>query len=292
MPVPKHELFLKLDYRYPFVMGTPFAAVLTEYGCPWKCGFCIMGRLGHRVRPVENVVAELDGLKRLGVRDIFFMDQTFASDGARARELLERLEGYTPRFRWLCFSRADCAGPELLPLMKRAGCHTVIYGIESADDKLLKSYNKGLGWDKISAAFSAARKAGIRTAGTLLFGLPGDTSAGCERTIEMVKKLPCDFISINIAAPRMGTEMRLRALRDGLIGQGLDRMDQSGTFMAMEHGDFSAEELLRLKRKAIRGFYLNPAYAARRIAGLRSPAQFAVEARQGAALISNFLKKR
>ena len=291
LPVPRHELFINLDYRYPLVLGKPFASVLTEYGCPFGCGFCIMGRLGHRARPADNVAAELERLRALGVRDIFFMDQTFASDPARAEELLKILNGFTPRFRWLCFSRVDRAAGPLLDKMKRAGCHTIIYGIESADDTVLKSYGKGYTGAQVRRTFEQARAAGLRTVGTLLFGLPGDTTASCERTIAFARSIPCDFISVNIAVPRMDTPMRRRALRDGLIPAGLDAMDQSGTFIAMESGEFTAAELERLKRKAVREFYLNPKYILRRLSGLQSFDQLKIEARQGVSLFRNFIKR-
>ena len=292
LPVPRHELFLPLDYRYPFVLGKPFASVLTEYGCPFKCAFCIMGQLGFKSRPVDNVAEELQALSDMNVRHIFFMDQTFASRRTRANELLDVLEKISPRFRWLCFSRVDCADADLLPRMKRAGCHTIIYGIESADDALLKEYGKGYRRDQIKTTFAAARAAGIRTVGTLLFGLPGDTVASCERTIEFARGIDCDFISVNIAVPRMGTPMRRRAVRDGLAPRGLDSMDQSGTFIAMESGEFTAAELERLKRRALRRFYLNTPYVLRRLAALRSPGQFMIEARQGMSLMRNFVRGR
>ena len=290
IPLPRHDLFTPLDYRYPFVMGRPFATMLTEYGCPFKCEFCIMGRLGHKVRPVDNVIPELDALHAAGVRDIFFADQTFASDRSRALRLLDALMHYRPRLRWLCFSRVDRADADLLPAMKRAGCHTVIYGIESADDALLRDYKKGTTQTQIRDTFRAARACGVRTVGTLLFGLPGDSPASCERTIAFVKTIPCDFISVNIAVPRMGTPLRERAVHSGLVPETLDHMDQSGTFIAMESGDFTASELQRLKKKALRAFYLNAPYAARRLRGVRSLQQLGIEARQGVSLLRNFLK--
>jgi anaerobic magnesium-protoporphyrin IX monomethyl ester cyclase len=290
-PVPRHELFLPLDYRYPFVLGRPFAVVLSEYGCPYKCDFCIMGPLGYKTRPVDNVAEELDALRRLGVRDLFFMDQTFASSRERARALLALLENGKPRFRWLCFSRVDRADADLLPLMKRAGCHTIIYGIESADDAILNEYKKGYTSAQVRDTFAAARKAGIRTVGTLIFGLPGDTPASCERTVALAKSMACDYISINIAVPRMGTPLRARAVRDGLVSGDLDVMDQSGTFIAMESGAFSADTLARLKRKAIRDFYLNAPYVLRRLGAVRSLSQLRIEARQAMALINNFMDR-
>lgn len=292
IPVPKHELFMDLDYRYPFVLGSPFATVLTEYGCPHKCGFCVMGQLGHKERPVEDVVQELGRLNKLGIRDIFFMDQTFGSNRARMLELLEELEAFSPLFRWLCFSRADRADRDVVTLMRRAGCHTIIYGIESDSDETLGKYNKGYTWRQIKESFAAAKRAGVRTVGTLVFGLPGDTVKNCRSTIESVKTLQCDYISINIAAPRMGSPMRADAVAKGIVDSALDRMDQSGSFIVMEHGEFTAETVMELKRKAIREFYFRPAWLIRRLAAITSPGQLKIEARQGLALLNNYLKGR
>lgn len=84
LPRPRYELFPNKKYRYPFVLSHPFATVLTDYGCPFKCQFCVMNSLGYKFRKMENVFEEIEYLKNYGFKDIYFDDQTF---GARPERL-------------------------------------------------------------------------------------------------------------------------------------------------------------------------------------------------------------
>ena len=65
LPRPQHSLFLSRPYRYPFVRRKRFATVMTDFGCPYRCSFCIMPRLGWKQRPVADVLEELSELGRM-----------------------------------------------------------------------------------------------------------------------------------------------------------------------------------------------------------------------------------
>src|SRR6185436_14664706 len=107
--------------------------VLTDYGCPYPCTFCVIGTLGFKTRPVDEVLAEIDHIRGLGIRELFFMDQTFGVVKKRGLALCAELEKRGD-LSWTAFCRPDTADDELLAAMKRAGCHTLILGVESADD--------------------------------------------------------------------------------------------------------------------------------------------------------------
>ena len=128
IPIPRHELFTN-NYNYPFVRRRPFATVLTDYGCPYKCSFCVIASLGYKFRSVENVMSELRYLKNLRCREIYFNDQTFGVNRARAKELCKRMVEKKIDFGWVCWSRVDVINEELLKLMKGAGCHTILFGV-------------------------------------------------------------------------------------------------------------------------------------------------------------------
>jgi len=291
IPVPEHMLFCRLDYRYPFVRNRKFATVITEYGCPFKCSFCVMGTLGYKLRPVENVMTELEYLSQMGIRDIFFVDQSFGSRRDRSLELCSEIRARCPRLRWVCFSRVDIVDRAIMQIMKSAGCHTVILGVESASEELLKDYRKGYSLDKIREAFRIARSLKIRTVATFLLGLPGETWESACRTIEFARELNCDFASLNVAVPRMGTEMRKQAVAKGYIDPDLQQFDQSGTEVVMQTETLTRDQLVQLKRKAVRDIYLRPGYIFRRLTALRSWDEFIIHAREGYNLFSKFLCK-
>jgi 3-deoxy-7-phosphoheptulonate synthase len=117
--------------------------------------------------------------------------------------------------------------------------------------------------------------AGLETRGSVILGLPGDTRASVERTIDFVTGLrDLDHCYFNIAMPYPGTEMRRRALAgEGgtrLLTKDYSALRRQGQSVVMEVNDLDPSTLLALQRRAYRKFWLHPrrvAYNVRR-AGL------------------------
>jgi radical SAM superfamily enzyme YgiQ (UPF0313 family) len=258
---------------------------LTDYGCPYPCTFCVIGTLGFATRPLDDVLEELRFLKRLGVKDLFVMDQTFGIQRKRGLDLCERMVAEDFGFGWTTYARPDLADGELLAAMARAGCHTVMMGVESPDDAVLEHYRKGYRSDAVRQAFDRARRLGLRTVGTFILGLPEESEATVARTVDYAIELGMDFASFNVAVPRFGTPFRGEALDKGLASLDTRVMDQGGATASMPTLSLSRERMLDLKRQAIRKFYLRPGYLAKRLAGVRTLHELQSQVREGWALL-------
>ncbi|MGB3975232.1 MAG: radical SAM protein [bacterium] len=289
-PLPRHELFLPLPYRYPFIRSQRFSTVMTEFGCPFTCSFCVMGTLGCKRRPLESLFEELQLLKKMGIRDVFFLDQSFGSDPKRNEKMCEMFIQHFPDLRWLCFSRVDLVNESRLELMKQAGCHTIIFGVETANESLLKHYRKGYTRQDVQRILALADTLGIRTVATFLLGLPGETWESAIETIEFARSLPCTYASLNVAVPRMGTEMRHQALEKGYIDPSVQHFDQSGSHVVMQTDTLSRAELKRLKQIAVRKLYLNPVRLIRMIRSIRTYDEWLIHAEEGYQVIKRYLK--
>jgi anaerobic magnesium-protoporphyrin IX monomethyl ester cyclase len=284
MPLPRQELFQNPRYHFSFVRDKPFATVLTDFGCPYPCTFCIMSTLGSKFRSVDSVMEELRGLKRLGVKEIFFIDQTWGVAKERNLELCERMVKEGLSFGWVTYCRVDVINEEVLRAWREAGCHTLIFGVEFADAEMLKRYRKGYRPDQIAQGLKTAQALGIRTVGTFILGLPEDTRDSIEATIELACDLPLDFASFNVAVPRYGTPLRGQAKGDGLIGD-LRSMDQAGGTVAMPTRHLTQADVQGLKRKAIFRFYLRPSFLWRRLTSIRSWWELKSQLAEGWALL-------
>jgi len=263
--VPRHELFPNHLYRYPFVEGKPFAVVLTDYGCLFGCRFCIMGEIGFKQRPIDNVIGELKHIQSLGIKHIYFDDQTFGAHKARARELLTKMIELKFGFRWVCFARVDVVDEVMLRLMKKAGCHTIMFGVESANPAILKKYNKGFTVERIVEIFALCKKLDIKTLGTFMLGFPGESEDSVLQTIAFAKKINPDYASFNVPIPRAGTQLRREMIKiNPTAGKALP-VDQSGSFIVGGTDQIPKERLIALRRKAILEFYLRPGYLIRRL---------------------------
>ncbi len=289
LPIPDHSLFLDKSYRYPFVRDPRFATLMTEFGCPYRCNFCIMSTLGWKIRPVENVLEELDHLSQLGVRELFFLDQTFGIQKERARLLLSEMAKRRYDFGWVCFSRPDVVDRELVKLMKEAGCHTVILGVESGSEVILESAQKDYTKAEVLKGFRLCGEHGLRTVATIILGLPQETAETFGETMKFLHQLDPDFASFNVAVPRMGTPLRQTALELGLIREDLQIMDQSGSKVAMPTLTLSRSEVEAMKQEAVSSFYLNFRYLGKRLKRTRSLRETQIQLGQGVSLLRSYI---
>ncbi len=288
LPLPAHDLFLGKDYRYPFARHRPLAGTLVAYGCPYTCSFCITGELGTSLRPADNVLDELRALSAMGVREVFFQDQCFGcAPRAPWDELLDGMASADLGLGWWTFTRVDVLDRGLARRMKAAGCHTVILGVESSSEEILREHRKGYGTDRIREAFALCEQEGLRTAATFILGLPEETEASLRATLDFACSLPADYASFNVAVPRAGTRLRARALREGLLEPGRVVMDQSGFEPTLPTAGLTPAELRRWRRRATARFYLRPAYFWRRLRHLRTAGELAGQMREAAGLLRN-----
>ena len=269
--VPKHELFIKLRYKLPFVRKYPFATTITNYGCPYRCSFCIMNRFQYKTRKLKEIFSEFRYLNNLKVKTIFFLDQTFGLDKKRTLNICDELKKFD--FEWFCFSRVDILDYQLLRAMKEAGCILIMLGVESGNDFILKKYKKEYTKDQVRKTFKLCKRVGIETLGTFLIGLPSENKQTCLETIKFSKELDPDFASFNFAVPRFNTPIRDEAIKKGLIKKNFESMDQAGTFISMPTSSLARDDIKKLRKKAIIGFYMRPSYIIKRISRIRSITQ-------------------
>jgi radical SAM superfamily enzyme YgiQ (UPF0313 family) len=289
-PVPRYDLFPWRRYRVPHARKIPFASMMTDFGCPYHCSFCITGNFGYRLRDLDNVAEELHYIASLGIEDIWFKDVVFGVNKRHYFSLLDLLIAFPHRFRWATLSRVDIVTEELLEKMAQAGCHTIQFGVESADEKILESIEKGISPERVKEVFSLCRKLGIRTLAHFILGLPGETLSSARRTIDFALEIDPDFASFNVASPRLGTALREEALEKGYIPDELTELDNSISFPTMELGTLAKEDVWALRREAIHRFYLRPNYLWRRLVGVRSMRELANSVYEGANLLKNAVR--
>jgi anaerobic magnesium-protoporphyrin IX monomethyl ester cyclase len=278
IPFPAHHLF-KIE-RYtnlqPLTDGlNPKArayTIVTSRGCPYNCIYCskvITGRT-WRPRSPESVVAEWRWLVRdLGATEIGVTDDTMTLDMERAKTICRMLiaEGLNT-VPWITIHGVNARNTdeELLRLMKQAGCKRVGFGVESGNQRVLDSIKKQQTIDEVRGAFANARKAGLKTMGFFIFGLPTDTEETMEDTIRLALELDPELANFMIAAPFPGTEMYDIILQEGNLfshdWRDFAIHDEKARF---EIGDLTAELVERKWREAYRRFYLRPSRLWRRL---------------------------
>jgi radical SAM superfamily enzyme YgiQ (UPF0313 family) len=290
LPVPEYEIFPFRKYRIPHGLRIPYAGILTDYGCPFHCDYCIGGELGFRLRNIENVIEEMRALKNLGVKELWIKDLTFGVDKKRTINLLHRMREEKFNFTWVCLSRVNVLDENLLKEMKAAGCHTIQVGIESASEEILEKYTKGITVTQVKKIVHLCREMGIRLIAHYILGLPGDTVESIRKTIRYAIELDTEFASFNVAMPRMGTVFREEAIKSGLITDDIVTLDNSISQPVYETAELSSDKLWELRNEAIRTYHTRPSFIIRRLLGVRSWYEFTTLFREGLSLLATTRK--
>jgi radical SAM superfamily enzyme YgiQ (UPF0313 family) len=166
--------------------------ILTSRGCPFQCAFCstsVMHGRQYRARAPEAIVDEIErDAREFGINCIYFVDDTFTLDKKRATNICLEMIRRGVGVNWGCSARVDTVSPELLHLMKKAGCETIFCGIESLDDSVLTRIRKGFTAADAQKAVSWIMEAGMVVDTSFIIGLPGESLAGIRKVGRFTRK--------------------------------------------------------------------------------------------------------
>jgi len=169
----------------------PTLPVTTSRGCAYRCRFCTYHWLFPRVvfKSLEVLREELGRVARLGfVRHIRFTDDNFTANRSRLVKVLEMMVQEAFPFTWSSFARASALDPELVGLMKKAGCEFVDMGIESGSQIVLDNMDKRLERDQSLAAVRMLNDHGIIGRGSFIVGYPGETEETFLETVDLIRE--------------------------------------------------------------------------------------------------------
>lgn len=220
VPLPALDLYpMHLYYPPVYVWGKRVANIVTSRGCPYECTFCeakmTFGRT-HRFHSEDRALADLDFLnRRYGFDSFQFYDDIFTINRQRVVRLCRLLIARGRRYKWMCYTRTDLVDPELLRLMKEAGCYQISFGPESGDQSLLDSIKKRLTVEENERGIRQTHEAGILAVGTFMLGLPGETVVQTRKTIDFAVNSKLDYAIFGVTEPYPGTEMWRDCLKSG-----------------------------------------------------------------------------
>ncbi len=253
----------------------PATTMMTSRGCPYQCIFCSRSTEGTQFRyhSAERVVEEIEHLiTTYGIRDIQIFDDTFTLVPSRTEKICYLIIEKKLDIGWNCMTRIDKLSPNLLRLMKEAGCYEVGIGIESGSDRILKFIKKSLTVEKVREGVRWAHTAGLDVRGFFMIGFPTETKEEILQTIAFAKDLDVDVAQFMVATPFPGTEMWDIAKKFGIIH---DNDWTNFTFYAPNQAPFTSsqltgEEITTLYKKAFVSFYLRPRYIINQLKKIRS----------------------
>ena len=262
---------------YPAVgayRNLPAINMLMTRGCPGKCIFCNSAETTLRTHSAENMVDEIILLRdNYGIKEIQFYDDTFTVMKKNALEFCRLMTEKRVGVTFSCFARTDCFSEEMAVALKKAGCHQVMFGVESGSQEMLKIIRKDIDLDKTVEAVTLAKKVGIEVRCAFTFGTPGETKETIQETIDYAMKMDPDLAIFNITTPYPGTQMYAWAKKNDLLTTH-DWWDYELGNAVVDLPTISAEELRKAYEKAYSTFYDRPIVYWRRLKMINSFRKF------------------
>jgi len=160
--------------------------------------------------------------------------------------------------------------PELLKKMKKAGCHQIRMGLESANLGILKNIKKGVAPEQIRKAAAMIKKEGMKIVLFLLLGLPGETKETMQETIQFAKSINIDYVTLGIAQPFVGTPFYKYLTDNGYLRTREWNKYDPTELPVYDYPNLSAQEILDAHRNGLLSFYLRPSYILKQILQIRS----------------------
>ncbi len=199
-------------------------ALLMSRGCISRCAFCddwrLMGR--YRIRRAERMIEEIKyGVQQHKITNFYFNDPAVNGIPNELERLCELIIQNNLKITWI--APAIPLGKmslDLLKKMRQAGCLTLIYGVESGSDKVLRSMRKLFSSAEAERVLRDTRLAGINTQVNFIFGFPGEGEEEFQETIEFIKRNKdyiCGISSINACNATVGSDLSYQSRSYGIV---------------------------------------------------------------------------
>lgn len=243
----------------------------TQRGCPSNCTFCFnvfrVVSKHVRYRPVKQVIKEMVLLKEKYGDKI----KMFTMSGECVTMNKEWLKEFTHtiiekklNFHYRVTSRVDTIDEERLEWLKKSGCVTMSFGLESGSNTILKIIKKNTTAEKGLSAVRLAKKYIPSIEPSIILGYLGETEETLQETLNFCKQLGAKPL-LYYPMPFPGTELYNTALAKGLI------KDEEGYLMTMDQnrlgefflnmtnmpGDTAIRQVHSVRRKIERYYWLD-----------------------------------
>jgi len=206
-----HDWFL-------FGMKKPYITMIASRGCIYRCSYCTSCKIWnyrHRRRSVDNVMAELDdAFNKYGIKYVAFQDDIFGITNEWIEEFCKKLMTRPYKIRWMAILHPFSIQKDLekiLRLMRKAGCDTLSFGLQSAHPEILKKINRSPKEpENLKKILKIANKLGFVTSVGFIFGLPGDTRKTIQTTIDYSLNCGVTLANYYVLSVLRGSEIELK----------------------------------------------------------------------------------
>ncbi len=290
LPLPARHLSPYRKYYSATSVSPPTTVLITSFGCSSRCIFCNTSGI-HKMasKSPGRVAEEMAGCVDLGIREFTILDENFTQNRRRVTAIAEEILRRRLDVVWSFKARVDQVDREMLRMVRRAGCVSVHFGVESGDPTILELIRKDIALDRAVDTFRTARDEGLETTAAFMLGFPGETEEQLRKTIDFALKLDPNYVQFAVTIPLPGTELYRMAFEKGLFTE--DPWREFARHPAPDfrppgwYEIFSEEELEEFLDLAYRRFYIRPGYIWGRLRKIRSLSELRRNIRIGSRIL-------
>ncbi|MFH1445136.1 MAG: radical SAM protein [Nanoarchaeota archaeon] len=277
IPFPARHLLYDISlYKHTpgLYKRVPHIHMITSRGCPFRCVFCasnaIFGKTS-RFHSTDYVMSEIKHvIEKHRAKELVLYDDMFTVNHKRVEEICNAIIKEKLDIVWSSQGRVNSVNKELLALMKKAGCWSISYGIESGDQEILNLMKKGITLDQVKKAVKWSKELDMYVRGFFMLGNAGETKETIEKTINFASSLNLDLSQFSITTPFPGTELWETAKQYGEFKY-KDWSDFNTMAPLFVPNGLTADYLVSKTSEAFRRCHLKPKYILKRMLAMRSP---------------------
>src|SRR5438105_7095901 len=294
-PVYKRDLVI--ENYFGGYLKHPYISFYTGRGCKSRCTFCLwpqtIGGHRYRTRSIGHVIDELKWATKAfpQVKEYFFDDDTLTDNLPRVEALAREIGKLG--IVWSCNAKANVPR-KTLEVLKDNGLRLLLVGYESGNQQILYNIKKGMRVDVARQFTRDCHDLGVVIHGTFILGLPGETEATIQETLNFAKEINPHTIQVSLAAPYPGTYLHRQAKENGWLYEGAELIDDDGVQIApLHYPHLSHSRIFDSVEEFYKSFYFRPSKIASIVAEMiASPQMMRRRLREGVEFFQFFRARR
>ncbi|RMF92284.1 MAG: radical SAM protein, partial [Candidatus Schekmanbacteria bacterium] len=213
LPHPAWDYFISLPYdlSLEWIGISPVFPMNTSRGCPFPCTFCSVSSIWGRMYTMMSAQRIYDDIvylqKKYSIAGVYFREDNFTLNRNRLETFCELLIKKGCKIKWACESRIDSLDRSILEKMYKAGCRGLYLGVESGSERMLSFLKKNITVEDIRRVFKECNSIGIKTAASVMVGLPTETFDERKQTLKLIEEIKPTTTWINIFVGIPGSEL-------------------------------------------------------------------------------------
>ena len=223
LPLPDRTLIYD---KQPALRSSPIKHFMAGRGCPFNCSYCFNhayyqiyeGERRGLQRSVDHVIEEVNWVReRYPLEHVVFVDDIFILNKHWLEEFAEKWPQEVG-LSFFCNVRANLVPrrPEIVQLLRRAGCTTVSMGIETANDRIRNELlQRRMSRQEMIETGRLFKEAGIHLTATNMLGLPTGSLEDDLETMRLNAEVQVSYAHAFLFQPYPGTELGQFTLEQG-----------------------------------------------------------------------------